>query len=557
MAGVTPSTQVSFGQSYEASTSVFRLSPTLTRRCGKACNSYIVKRRYNRVSEYWKEPRNYKTLYPNVVDVVGHVARETAYRSRFHISRDLFNVVYQAIATHPLLQRTCQRKDFLTIEEQLGIFCTFAAQGGSFTQVALAMGCSITSVSRCVDSVATAIWDRLSDKIAWPANEVELQANVLGFQQLSGLVQVVGAIDGTHVRLASAPPNGGHNFYCHKGFHSIVAQAVVNHQGKAMDVHVGHAGRAHDAHVFTDSPVGEQLLDPDSPIAQALSRSMKRVGGVDVPYQLVADSAYPAREHVLPTFKNTVAANDPARAHFNDMHKKARIKIEHFWGWLKHKFRCCKCMTTRVETAVKVFMACCILLNMCIDEGEAVPQEVAAEAWLHYEQRLADDEAAMERLVRVLVMGCASWARAVVRLVLQRTPQPTPTPDSNSGLRTPTPTPSLERGPQLGAKKAKSLDAKTLAQRIDFIGSCSAAGFSETLCSIPLFGLAVMVTPEQRVEELQVSVRDVMKRIGMVKALPLDDPERQCLYDLDKQLTMLLKKQLLIMQEDGGCGVTV
>ncbi|KAJ9528352.1 hypothetical protein QJQ45_014328 [Haematococcus lacustris] len=64
-----------------------------------------------------------------------------------------------------------------------------------------------------------------------------------------------------------------------------------------------------------------------------------------------------------------------------------------------------------------------------------------------------------------------------------------------------------------------------------------------------------MVTPEQRVEELQVSVRDVMKRIGMVKALPLDDPERQCLYDLDKQLTMLLKKQLLIMQEDGGCGV--
>ncbi|GFH25910.1 hypothetical protein HaLaN_23954 [Haematococcus lacustris] len=38
-----------------------------------------LQRRYNRVSEYWK------TLYPNVVDVVGHAARETAYRLRFHI----------------------------------------------------------------------------------------------------------------------------------------------------------------------------------------------------------------------------------------------------------------------------------------------------------------------------------------------------------------------------------------------------------------------------------------------------------------------------------------
>ncbi|KAJ9530977.1 hypothetical protein QJQ45_028878, partial [Haematococcus lacustris] len=357
--------------------------------------------RYNRVSEYWKEPRNYKTLYPNVIEVMGPVAREKAFLSRFHMSSELFKKVYTAILGHPLLERNCKRKDFLTIAEQLGVFCTFAAQGGSYTQVALAMGCSTTSVSRCVNSVSTAIWDRLSMKIAWPRTEEELRTNVLGFEELSGLVQVVGAIDGTHVRLASVPANGGHDYYCHKGFHSIVAQAVVNHQGKAMDVHVGHAGRAHDANVFSDSPVGRQLLDRGSEIAQALSRSMQSVGGVNVPRQLVADSAYPTREHMLPAFKKTIAELDPDRAHFNEMHKKARIRVEHFWGWLKHKFRCCKCMTPRVGVAVKVFMACCILLNMCIDDGEEVPPEVVAEAWLLYEQRMAEDEAAMEGLGEV------------------------------------------------------------------------------------------------------------------------------------------------------------
>ncbi|KAJ9534972.1 hypothetical protein QJQ45_029649 [Haematococcus lacustris] len=242
----------------------------------------LGRRRYNRVSEYWKEPRNYKTLYPNVIEVMGPVAREKAFLSRFHMSSELFKKVYTAILGHPLLERNCKRKDFLTIAEQLGVFCTFAAQGGSYTQVALAMGCSTTSVSRCVNSVSTAIWDRLSMKIAWPRTEEELRTNVLGFEELSGLVQVVGAIDGTHVRLASVPANGGHDYYCHKGFHSIVAQAVVNHQGKAMDVHVGHAGRAHDANVFSDSPVGRQLLDRGSEIAQALSRSMQSVGGVNV-----------------------------------------------------------------------------------------------------------------------------------------------------------------------------------------------------------------------------------------------------------------------------------
>ncbi|KAJ9528496.1 hypothetical protein QJQ45_020502 [Haematococcus lacustris] len=60
----------------------------------------------------------------------------------------------------------------------------------------------------------------------------------------------------------------------------------------------------------------------------------------------------------------------------------------------------------------------------------------------------------------------------------------------------------------------------------------------------------IMVTPEQRMEELQVSVRNVMKRIGMVKALPLDDPERQCLSDLDKQLIMLLSEQVNILEKE-------
>ncbi|KAJ9527752.1 hypothetical protein QJQ45_000435 [Haematococcus lacustris] len=48
--------------------------------------------------------------------------------------------------------------------------------------------------------------------------------------------------------------------------------------------------------------------------------------------------------------------------------------------------------------SVKVFMACCILMNLRIDAGEQVPPEVVEEAWRDYELRLAEDEAGMEQI---------------------------------------------------------------------------------------------------------------------------------------------------------------
>ncbi|KAJ9531023.1 hypothetical protein QJQ45_000973 [Haematococcus lacustris] len=269
--------------------------------------------RYNRLSDYWKVPRDYKTFYPNIFNVAGWDG-EQAFKKNFHLPRAVYNLVYREVSDHPLLRRNCLRKDFLTQHEQLAIALNYMAHGGSFTQVGNALGCSTTSVCRCVVNVATAIWERLSHVIAMPANEAEWQANVLGFHELSGLVQVVGAIDGTYLRI-ELPDNGGDAYYCHKKFHAIQAQGLVNHLGKLMDLTVGHAGRAHDASVFADSSL-----------------------------------------------------------------------------------ECCKGMSTQIHTSDKVFMACCILMNLCIDDGEQVPPVVVEEAWRDYELRLAEDEAGMEQV---------------------------------------------------------------------------------------------------------------------------------------------------------------
>ena len=66
-----------------------------------------------------------------------------------------------------------------------------------------------------------------------------------------------GAIDGTHVpRLA---PNESHADYVNrKGYHSIIMQAVVDHNNLYTDVVIGWPGSAHDARVLSNSKIFEK-----------------------------------------------------------------------------------------------------------------------------------------------------------------------------------------------------------------------------------------------------------------------------------------------------------
>ncbi|KAJ9516803.1 hypothetical protein QJQ45_027221 [Haematococcus lacustris] len=311
-------------------------------------------------------------------------------------ARSVFNYVLGSIADHPLLARNCKRTDFLTQEEQLAIALSYLAKGSNLSHVGSTWGCSKTMVSRCIANVTMAMWDRLSHHISLPRTEADWQATVLEFEHISGLPQIVGALDGSHIRI-DQPDNVGHAYYNHKGFQSFVAQGLVNARGKFMDVYAGHPGRTHDALVFPHSPLARQLSDDGSHLAQSLARGVHVIGGVEVPRVIVADSAYATRQFVVSSFKTGIARDNAAKARFNTMHSKARVKVEHAWGWVKNKFQCCRLgIRTDVKVAVMVFMCCCILHNICIDHGEAVPEGVDPDAIQDYEARLAEDGAGVD-----------------------------------------------------------------------------------------------------------------------------------------------------------------
>ena len=55
-----------------------------------------------------------------------------------------------------------------------------------------------------------------------------------------------GAIDATHIPI-EAPQDSPSDYYNHKGWDSMILQAMVDDRANFTDIHVGYPGRVHDA----------------------------------------------------------------------------------------------------------------------------------------------------------------------------------------------------------------------------------------------------------------------------------------------------------------------
>ena len=85
---------------------------------------------------------------------------------------------------------------------------------------------------------------------------------VEGFSKY-GFPNVAGAIDGSHIRIASQR-FCNENYINRKGFPSLVLQAVCDHKYKFTNCYTGWPGSVHDARVYTNSDVFKSINNDPS-----------------------------------------------------------------------------------------------------------------------------------------------------------------------------------------------------------------------------------------------------------------------------------------------------
>ena len=195
---------------------------------------------------------------------------------------------------------------------------------------------------RYVEEVTDALYERRNEFIRFPVGQ-EANRESHGFQRIVGFPNVVGLIDGTHVRI-QAPTENEDSYENRKGYHSINAQIVVGNNSIITDVYAEWPGRLHDSRIFRNSPLLEKFMAGE-------------YRGI-----LLGDSGYACSNIVL-TPKGA-ELNDKDRR-YNASHKRCRCGVERAYGQLKRRFQCLHC-ELRLEPGkvCKVIVACCILHNL-------------------------------------------------------------------------------------------------------------------------------------------------------------------------------------------------
>ncbi|XP_034095934.1 putative nuclease HARBI1 isoform X1 [Gymnodraco acuticeps] len=205
----------------------------------------------------------------------------------------------------------------------------------------------------------------LSHHISWPTGQA-LHNSELGFRA-AGFPNTVCAVDGCHIPIVKPHCENPVAYINRKQFYSVVLTGFCDSKRRFCHVNVGHPGSWHDARAFRLSAVGRLLdEDPQSLVPEGM--------------HIIGDSAYPLLPQLMRPYRDNGHLT-ARQCRFNQKLNVARVVIEHTFGLLKTKFRRLKCLYMKnianISTAVT---ACCILHNMCLEEGEAIEVDEQVEA---------------------------------------------------------------------------------------------------------------------------------------------------------------------------------
>lgn len=127
----------------------------------------------------------------------------------------------------------------------------------------------------------------------FPMSINDVREHIDAFKEIANFLQVVGLIDGTHIPI-KGPSKHQEDYYNRKRFYSVVTQAVVDANGKCLNVSVGCPGSIHDACVYRYNKLFERIER-----GEVLTQPSRRIGAYNTPPLLFGASAYPLSKKLL------------------------------------------------------------------------------------------------------------------------------------------------------------------------------------------------------------------------------------------------------------------
>lgn len=238
------------------------------------------------------------------------------------------------------------------VTKKVLMFLWYMANQNSFREMSDKFDVSQSTAHRIIVQVLTIMSTLGSSFVSWP-NRCEKAASAAAFQRLCGLSDVIGAIDGCHIRIQRPPVRGG-DYMNRKSFYSVLLQGIVDERCRFIDIFAGPPGKVHDARMLRSSDF--------------YATWQEKMGD----NSLLGDSAYIGQ--TIPfviTPKRDNGALTEADEQRNSRISRGRVVVEQAFGRMKCKWRRLRDLqNTRIDAVVMIIMAACFLHNMCIDVSD-------------------------------------------------------------------------------------------------------------------------------------------------------------------------------------------
>ncbi|XP_031131589.1 protein ALP1-like [Ipomoea triloba] len=327
--------------------------------------------------------------------------RDAQWRSLYGLSYPVFTTVVDKLKPYITQSQLSLPSDYA-----VAMVLSRLSHGLSAKALASRYGLEPYLISKITNMVTRLLATKLYPEfIKIPVSRRRLVETTQGFQELTSLPNICGAIDGTPVRLHHLPSDtiNSSMYYCKYGFPSILLQVVADHKKVFWDVCVKAPGGFDDATHFRDSLLYNRLISGDIVWDKVIN-----VRGQHVRPYLVGDWGFPLLSFLLTPFSWN-RTGGPAQNAFDEAVAKARKSAEEAIGLLKGRWKILQDLNVDLSHAPQTIVACCVLHNLCQiarepepelwkepNETGSIPRILDNEKSFHYygessRQALADD----------------------------------------------------------------------------------------------------------------------------------------------------------------------
>ncbi|XP_066585423.1 putative nuclease HARBI1 [Prorops nasuta] len=297
-------------------------------------------------------PRNSIQKY---VTTTVHLYTDLEFKRHFRLECVTFKFLLELLEPYLQRQSKTSGRHPISPESQLLIALWMFVTPNSYRCISDRFNISKSTAWTCVQKVVKALYAHRHTFIQWPSTQ-DARRIYTNIEANHGFPKCIGAIDGTHIRIA-APKENANAYINRKGYCSIQLQVTCDNDLNFTHCYCGQAGSVHDMRVFRLSKFENMLNSTNFPDDS----------------HILGDSAYGLHKYLIVPLRDNGRLTE-AEINFNKCHSSARMMVERSLGLLKGRFRSIldKLPMTRTELIPKYVIACCILHNICIIKKDLI-----------------------------------------------------------------------------------------------------------------------------------------------------------------------------------------